>query len=230
MYFNSLMKNKFKIPMSIYKIIILTIFIGTSVYSSYGQTDFKPIPESQLTSLKAQIKAKNAQINTLTCPFSQTKHLSMLKNPAVSEGIMYFKKPSQFRWEYTNNPRFIFAQNGQTIYTKSGDQVQIVKDNSALLYQEISKLVIQSVNGSILENSKEFTTQYEENKKYIKIVLTPKQRNVKKFISSIHLLLDKKSFLASQIIMNEPNGDYTTIKFDNISVNQPINESLFILK
>ena len=156
--------------------------------------------------------------------------MSILKNPSISKGIMYFKKNQKFRWEYFNNPTFIFAQNGKTIYTKSGDKVQIIKDNSVILYQQISKLVMQSISGEILENNKDFIAKFEENGSFIKIILEPKQSNIKKYISSIQLIIDKKSYLASQFILNEPNGDNTIIKFENVKLNKNIDDSMFILK
>ena len=195
-----------------------------------GQSDFKPIIGDNLNQYKAQIKAKNAQITSLSCPFTQTKNMSILKNPSISKGIMYFKKIQKFRWEYFNNPTFIFAQNGKTIYTKSGDKVQIIKDNSVILYQQISKLVMQSNSGEILENNKDFIAKVEENGSFIKIILEPKQSNIKKYISSIQLIIDKKSYLASQFILNEPNGDNTIIKFENVKLNKNIDDSMFILK
>lgn len=195
-----------------------------------AQNDYKPVTGNILTQYKTQIKAKNGQITSLTCPFTQTKNMSILKNPNITKGIMYFKKNDKFRWEYYNNPKFIFAQNGKTIYTKSGDKVQIIKDNSVILYQQISKLVMQSINGEILDNNKEFTTKFEENGQFIRIIMEPKQRNMKKFIASIQLQIDKKSYLATQFILNEPNGDNTIIKFENVKLNQSIDDSMFILK
>lgn len=208
----------------------LSVFLLLSAFQLIGQSDFKPVTGNTLNQYKAQIKAKNSKITSISCPFTQTKNMSILKNPTISKGIMYFKKNEKFRWEYVNNPTFIFAQNGKTIYTKSGDKVQIIKDNSVILYQQISKLVMQSINGEILENNKEFTTKFEENGSFIKIILEPKQRNMKKFIASIQLLVDKKSYLASQFTLNEPNGDNTIIKFENVKMNQNIDDSMFILK
>lgn len=210
--------------------IIVSVLLLLSAFQLIGQTDFKAVSGNNLIQYKAQIKAKNAQITSLTCPFIQTKNMSILKNPTMSKGIMYFKKNEKFRWEYYNNPKFIFAQNGKTIYTKSGDKVQIIKDNSVVLYQQISKIVMQSINGVILENNKEFSTKFEENGAFIKIILEPRQRNMKKFIASIHLMIDKKSLIATQFILNEPNGDNTIIKFENVKLNQNIDDSMFILK
>jgi outer membrane lipoprotein carrier protein len=156
--------------------------------------------------------------------------MSVLKEPAISNGSMYYKKADKFRWEYTNNPVFIFAQNGKTIYTKSNDKVTVVKDNSAKLYEEISKIVIASINGSLLESPKDFDIQYLENKNSIKIILTPKAKNMKKFIASIELIIDKKTYFASQFCLLDPSGDSTTINFEKVKMNPVLEDSLFILK
>jgi outer membrane lipoprotein-sorting protein len=87
-----------------------------------------------------------------------------------------------------------------------------------------------SINGSFLDNSKEFDLNFQENKSVIKIILTPKQRNMKKFINTIELIIDKKTYLATQFTLNDVSGDITTIVFENIKTNQTIEDSIFILK
>lgn len=209
------------------KFIILIIIAHFSIYA---QNDFKSVSPEEINKFKADMKSKNAQLNSLTAPFVQTKMMSILKKPSVMKGIMYYKSSDKFRWEYTTDSKFIFAQSGSKIYTQTGDKVQIITDNSAKLYEEISKLVQQSINGNILENSKEFSATYEQNIRFIKIILSPKQRGLKRFISSITLFIDKKSMLASKFIMMEANGDSTIIEFEKVKTNIPLEDHLFILK
>ena len=198
--------------------------------SLFAQNDFSAVSTKEITEFKAKLKNKNIQLNTLSAHFVQTKTMTVLKKPAITKGFMYVKQNNKFRWEYTNNPKFIFAQNGNKIYTQTGENIQIITDNSVKLYEEISKLVQQSIHGNILENTKDFTAIFEQNNRYIKIILTPKQRGMKRFISNITLFIDKQTMLASKFIMLEPNGDSTMIEFENIKTNVPIDDQLFILK
>jgi outer membrane lipoprotein carrier protein len=114
------------------KILFYFIFV-LHLSPVFSQATFTPITAQDIANIKTQIKTKNEQIATLSCQFTQTKKMSVLKEPSVSKGNMFYKKSDKFRWDYTKNPKFIFAQNGKTIYTKSNDKVQIVKDNSAKL-------------------------------------------------------------------------------------------------
>lgn len=209
---------------------ILLVFLFCVSISLYAQTDFKPIPSSEIIEVKKQIKQKNGQITSLTSTFTQTKKMAILKEPSIMKGMMYYKNKDKFRWEYNNTPKFIFAQNGKTISTQTGENVQIISDNSVKLYEEISKLVSQSINGNILENSKDFTISYEQNGQYVKVNMVPKQRTMKRFIASITLYIDKKTMLASKFIMSEANGDSTTIVFDKILTNTVLDDKIFVLK
>lgn len=212
------------------KQISLFFLIFLANLTLFAQNDFSSVSSKEISEFKAKLKSKNSQLNSLTAHFVQTKTMSVLKKPSIIKGVMYLKQNNKFRWEYINNPKFIFVQNGDKIYTQSGDNIQIIRDNSAKLYEEISKLVQQSIHGNILENTKDFTSTYEQNNRFIKIILTPKQRGVKKFISTITLFIDKQTMLASKFVMLEPNGDSTMIEFENIKTNISIDDQLFILK
>ncbi len=212
------------------KRIAFFMFVFLANLSLFAQNDFSAVSTKEITEFKAKLKNKNLQLNTLSAHFVQTKTMTVLKKPAITKGFMYVKQNNKFRWEYTNNPKFIFAQNGNKIYTQTGENIQIITDNSVKLYEEISKLVQQSIHGNILENTKDFTAIFEQNNRYIKIILTPKQRGMKRFISNITLFIDKQTMLASKFIMLEPNGDSTMIEFENIKTNVPIDDQLFILK
>lgn len=209
-------------------IFILSTFIFSGVL--FSQADYKKIPDTQVPAVIKEIRSKTAQLQTVSSDFVQTKEVSVLKEKSVLKGVMYYKKEKQFRWEYTANPRFIFAQSGSKIYTQTGDSVRVIKDNSVRLYEEISKLVQSSINGSIFENQKDFSILLEKNSNSYRVTLTPKNRNLKKFIQKITLVIDKKEMLATQFVMLDQNGDSTTIQFSKMKVNTPIDNQLFILK
>ena len=206
-------------------ITLIAIFVTTS-----AQTDFKVVPESDLGKVKNSIKAKNTQIQTLTCPFIQTKKMAVLKENAVSKGIMYFKKTDLFRWEYTGDAPFVFVQNHEKYFTKTNGKVAEIKDNSVRLFQEISKLVISSINGDILENSKKFKTEFSENNSLLLVNLTPTQKSMQNFISKIKLFFDKTTYLVTKIEIYESGNDMTIIQFKDVNINQTMNDNLFELK
>jgi len=211
------------------KTLLLFGYIISFLIAS-AQPDFKTISEPDLTKVKNSIKTKNAEIQTLICPFVQTKKMAVLKEYAVTKGIMYFAKPNRFRWEYTGDNPFIFVQNEGRYFTKINGKVTEVKDNSVRLFQEISNLVIASISGEILENTKKFKTEFQENNSMVVVSLTPIPKAMQNFMSKIRLFFDKTTYLVTKIEIYESGNDLTIIQFENIKVNQPINDDIFILK
>jgi outer membrane lipoprotein-sorting protein len=211
-----------KIPL-----LLLLIFI---LFTTSAQTDLKPISESDLITIKNAIKAKNAEIETLICPFVQTKKMEVLIENVVTNGIMRFQKNNRFRWEYTGENPFVFVQNGDKYYTQVNGKVTEIKDNSARLFQEISKLVISSINGDILENTKKFKTDFQENNNLVVVSLTPTSKSMSNFISNIKLFFSKTTYLVTKIEIYESGNDSTIIQFENVKVNEMIPIRLFELK
>jgi outer membrane lipoprotein-sorting protein len=200
------------------------------LFTIVAQNNFNPVSGADLITIKNSIRDKNAQIQTLICPFVQTKKMAVLKENDLSKGIMYFVKANKFRWEYTGEKSFVFVQNGDKYYTKINGKVSEIKDNSARLFQEISKLVISSINGDILENTKKFKTEYEDNSDTFVVHLMPVQKAMQNFISKIKLYFNKSNYLVAKIEIYEIGEDTTTIQFENVKVNQPINQTVFELK
>jgi outer membrane lipoprotein-sorting protein len=220
-----LISNIEKMKKTLLILTLIAVFI-----TAFAQTEFKPIPEPELNAIKNNIKEKNAEISTLICPFVQTKKMAVLKENSVTKGMMYFQKSNRFRWEYTGDNPFIFVQNGEKYFTKINDKVTEIKDNSARLFQEISKLVISSINGDILENTKKFKTEFQENSHIVAVNLTPTQKSMQNFISKIKLYFNKTNYLVTKIEIYEGGDDITTIQFDNVKVNEMLSFRIFELK
>ena len=61
------------------------------------------------------IRTTGASIESLECEFTQTKTVSMLEQKMVSEGKLYFRKPSAVRWEYLTPVHNFFIMNGEDL-------------------------------------------------------------------------------------------------------------------
>lgn len=209
---------------------ILSFLAAIILLTTTAQADFKPILESETATVKNAITNRNEQIQTLICPFIQTKKMAVLKEEVITKGLMQFQKEDRFRWEYTGENPFVFVQNGEKYYTQMNGKVSEIKDNSARLFQEIATLVTASINGDILENTKKFTIEYQENSNLVLIHLTPIPKSMRNFISKIKLYFNKTNYLVSKIEILEGEEDMTTIQFENVKVNQNINPQVFELK
>ena len=57
----------------------------------------------------------------------------------------------------------------------------------------------------------------------------PLQKRVKHLAELIQVGFTKETMLINSVLMVDPSGDQTTIKFENIKVNENLPSSIFIL-
>ena len=87
------------------------------------------------------------------------------------------------------------------------------------------------INGNSIVDNKLFTTEiFEIANNQILVVLTPQQRRLKDFYSTIKIKVDRNTLIATEISMDEKSGDNTVVSFTNIQLNKDIPTSKFKIK
>ena len=174
------------------------------------------------------IRTTGASIESLECEFTQTKTVSMLEQKMVSEGKLYFRKPSAVRWEYLTPPMHnFFIMSGEDLLAgndASAKHSSLKKNRSARM---ISSLIVGSLSGESLEDSRNFKAELSAEAGEWVAVLTPLRRDLSQICSSIVLRFNPKTALANSITLNEASGDYTHIVFRNMKMNLPLPEGVF---
>jgi outer membrane lipoprotein-sorting protein len=168
------------------------------------------------------------QVKTLQCDFVQEKTSTLVAEKAVTKGILLYQSPSMLRWEYTapTPSTLILNGNAAALCNKDGEKVGNDK-----MIKQLGKLIISIINGDGIKNSKQFSTEvFDAEGNQMLVVLTPVQKRIKEFYNSIELKIDKDTFLASEIIMNEKSNDKLAIYLSNIILNKEISQSKFAVK
>lgn len=103
--------------------------------------------------------AKSAQdMKSMQCNFVQTKHLKMLNDKMVSNGIMYYQQPNKLRWEYTTPYSYTFILNDSKVLLKKGERNDVIDVNQNKMFKEIARMMMNSVVGKCLSDKKSFKT------------------------------------------------------------------------
>ncbi len=186
-----------------------------------------PATEAQKKDIFSQITRVAASTNSLQCHFIQNKKISVLSETITSEGIMYFKKENNLRWQYNKPYSFIFILSGGKVLVKNDSRVDKFDVNSNKMFREISEIMIGGVRGDLLSNDKKFTAQYFVGNKTVMVKLTPKNKELKQIMNTINLTFSKTDWLVQSIEMIEQGGDNTLITFTEKNVNKTISDDLF---
>ena len=207
------------------KAILLVLFalLGVSVWAQPG----KPLTETESQKVVSELTEAAASMQTLQCRFVQEKTSSMLAEPTVAEGTMHYAAPERMRWEYTKPYAFALVVNGDRIVKVTDGKAEVVDGKSNRMYQGIVSIIMGSASGKKLFDTSVFDVVLYDEDACWRAEMTPKRRDMKRMFSQLVFRFDKKTKGISQVEFKEAGGDITSIRFEDIKLNEAIGESKF---
>ncbi len=209
-----------------HKVVLLLMFmiVGFSLKAQYP--GYSPVADLQ--KFKVEFSAATQKTSSIKADFVQEKNLAMLSEKIISKGQFWFKKDSRVRMEYKQPFTYLMILNKDKVFVKDGQKENKVSTRSNKLFQQINKIMIDCMQGTTLSNP-DFKTRVFENKNAALVELTPVTKGLKELFKTINVIVDKKDFSVSSILMQEISGDNTLIRFNNKELNASIADALFTI-
>jgi len=207
------------------KTILLVLFALLSV--SVGAQNVKPLTETESKKVVAELTEAAASMQTLQCRFVQEKTSSMLAEPSIAKGIMHYAAPDRMRWEYTEPYTFALVVNGERIVKVTDGKAETVDAKSGRMYQGMVGLIMGSASGKKLFDTSVFDVVMYDDDTFWRAEMTPKRRDMKRMFSQLVFRFDKKTNGISRVEFNDAGGDVTSIRFEDIKLNEAIGEKVF---
>lgn len=180
--------------------------------------------------IKEITTAVATKVSSVQSEFTQVKKIDFLDQPIESKGLFFFQKSNKLRWEYISPYKYLIIFNDKDIMIKTEDQVTVYDVKSNKVFKEINDLMVGMIDGSLLTDEEHFSTTFAESTDHYIIKLKPLQDELKSLIQTIEIMIDKNNFAVTQISMYESEEDYTTIRFENRKINEPIPKEMFLTK
>jgi len=185
---------------------------------------------TDVTLFKTNLQKANGNIQTIESDFVQEKNLSLLSEKINSKGHFYFKKKNLLRWEYTLPYNYTIVINKDKLTIKDDKRKNEFNTKSNKMFKEINNIMIGSIDGTLLNDTKNYKTEYFEEKEMYKVKIIPLKKELKEMLNFIIIYFEKKDYSVSKVNMQELSGDNTIIIFSNKKLNTPISDEKFIIK
>jgi outer membrane lipoprotein-sorting protein len=185
--------------------------------------------ETELSWVMENIKEKEKSLKTFTAKFSQTKKTKLLREPLHSEGIIYFDSSGTMLLKVISPSPLITLVKDSMLLTYYPD---ISKTEERYLGRTDTILKKYFGIGQSIEEMKKHYAIQLVSKTYSKsyhLKLIPKMEPIKKYIDSIEVEVNPKYWLPNHIHFKETKDDYTSIKLNFISINEPLPQGIFHL-
>jgi len=164
-------------------------------------------------------------LSSISAEFIQEKHMKILSRPLVSGGSFYFKAPNSLRWEYRYPVQSVLlVHDGKTRRYIRRDGT-VIEDAGAHLQSlhVVLEEITRWLKGRFDENPA-FTVRQEPGPK---IVLSPKEKNLALMIQRIELIFSDQPGIMKSVVIYEGEDSFTRLDFNNVTLNQPLADSLF---
>jgi outer membrane lipoprotein-sorting protein len=176
---------------------------------------------------KSKLSEMSKSTNTIESNFTQEKNLSILSKAINSKGYFCYKKVNKVRWEYTEPYSYLVIIQGTKLFVKDKNNKKQYDTQSNKMFQELNNFLVGCINGDILNKTKEYQVEYQENNLQYYVKLVPNDKKMRDMINEIHIYFNKKDYSVDRLKMVEQGGDYTNIEFVNKKLNGIISDEKF---
>lgn len=171
------------------------------------------------------LDAKMAKVVDLRASFEQRKKTALLKKPIVSSGTLSCKGESVL-WR-TTKPR-----ESQLLVTPDKVTVHYPADRLAEVYPVGARF--RDAAGGPLPRLPKLREKFEMREMTgdemkalgvdgapdrLCVVMTPKSEDLKKYVAMVRVVIDTKVPCADRVVVSDPEGDETEIRFSSVTIN-----------
>ena len=185
--------------------------------------------KERLAAILKKFDETQESTKTLTAGFSERKELQLLRDPVVSKGRFYYTKPDDVLLQYTEpDVRYLlFTKEEQLFYFPKLKRAE--RGTSTRVHDYLFRFFAIGQSSDSLKKFYEIGLDEETNdiKDTYLLVLRPRKRMIKKAVQDVRLWISKDRLLPVRLQWREPDGDSTTISFDDVHFNPDIQASVY---
>lgn len=179
---------------------------ATNTVTAAAPTDARSIMET------FQKRAENSK--TVYMEFTQERVLKMFTDPLVTEGVMLIAQPDHIRWETTAPYQTIVLGEKKSVvqFEYNDGKWEKLKLGFPQAMQKMMQQMSAMNRGKMDAMKDDFNISTTTGSETV-LTMTPKSEMVRGVIASMEIHLAPDLSATREVVMNEPNGDLTRIKF-----------------
>jgi outer membrane lipoprotein-sorting protein len=191
--------------------VILFAFAGFAADDTTLQSVADPQPILQ------DLQHKMSSLGSVYFELTQERHLKLFTDPLKSEGFMLIERPDQIRWETTAPYQSILLGDKKSVaqFEFSDGKWEKLKLGFPQMLQRVMDQMSLMNQGKLDALTGDYTISVATNSSVAVMTLTPKDESVRGILSSLEVKMAPDFSATREVVMNEPNGDFTRIVFNH---------------
>ena len=178
----------------------------------------------------ARGRSIESSMKTVTAGFTETTTSSLLSRPLVARGTLAVERPSKIVLRYTEpEPRTVLIdQNRLTLVWPSHAVHQ--ETDIAAAQRRIERYFLDKSPDELRRNFTITATESAERAGTWRVTMVPTRKQIQQGLTRLDLWIDRTSLLLAAMQMTFPNADTKLMVFENVVVNGPVDQKMFLVE
>jgi outer membrane lipoprotein-sorting protein len=192
-------------------------FIAAMMLASaiFAADDVTPQPVADPQPILQDLQHKMSSLGSVYFELTQERHLKLFTDPLKSEGFMLIERPDKIRWETTVPYQSILLGDKKSVaqFEFTDGKWEKLKLGFPQMLQRVMQQMSLMNQGKLDALTGDYTISVSTNNETI-LTLVPKDENARAVLASIEVKMAADFSATREVVMNEPNGDFTRIVFN----------------
>jgi outer membrane lipoprotein-sorting protein len=184
-------------------------------FAVFAADDVAPKPVADPQPILQDLQRKMSSLGSVYFELTQERHLKLFTEPLKSEGFMLIERPDQIRWETTAPYQSILLGDKKSVaqFEFTDGKWEKLKLGFPQMLQRVMQQMSLMNQGKLDALTGDYTISVSTNSETI-LTLVPKDENARAVLASIEVKMAPDFSATREVVMNEPNGDFTRIIFN----------------
>lgn len=172
-----------------------------------------------------KIAKANEKVTSFSATFKQTKMMSFMNDPVVTEGDCFYKRGDKLCMKYTKPVGELMLINGTNVTIARGGKVRTLNTKNGKA-GALANMLLSCIKGEFSKLEAKNLT-YAETASGVTYSLNVNMVVGKSKINRLVLTYDKSNLTLNMLKMEEPDGSYTSYEIVGKNVNSSFDNSVF---
>ncbi|HEY5297491.1 MAG TPA: outer membrane lipoprotein carrier protein LolA [Verrucomicrobiae bacterium] len=173
-----------------------------------------PQPATNPQPILQELQRKMSSLESVYFELTQERHLKLFTEPLISKGFMLIERPDQIRWETTSPYQSILLGNQKSVaqFERTDGKWEKLKLGFPQMLQRVMEQMSLMNQGKLDALTGDYAISVATNSETI-LTLVPRDENARAVLSSVEVKMTPDFSATREVVMHEPNGDFTRIVF-----------------
>lgn len=188
-----------------------------------------PAAQAAFEARLAGVREKLERVKDLRADFVQQKQTALLKSPIASSGSLT-SKGARVLWQ-TRKPRpmgMLVCESEVRIHYPDDKLLEIYPIGSGFREATggpLPRLEQLRERFDFVELDTQVLSSAPDCSHLVALRLTPRSDELKKHVAWVHVLIDESIPCANRIVIADPDGDETDLRFSNVRINSGVTDA-----